>query len=44
MGEHGSGGMDIAAHEKTFDGFVRMVARAVVVILALLIFLALVNA
>jgi hypothetical protein len=44
MAEHKPGSMDVGVQEKTFDGFVRIVSRAVVLILALLIFLALVNA
>ena len=35
------GEMDITAQEKTYDGFVTFTVRAVVIILAVLIFLAL---
>lgn len=38
-----SGTMDISVQEKTFDGFMRMVTRGAVLIVALLIFLALAN-
>ncbi len=44
MAEHEPGSMNITVQEKTFDGFVRMVSRAVILILAILIFLALANA
>ncbi|MGP3697845.1 aa3-type cytochrome c oxidase subunit IV [Rhodobacter sp. NSM] len=40
---HVPGSMDISQQEKTFAGFIRMVSWAVVGILALLIFVALVN-
>lgn len=43
MADHTPGSMDITNQEKTFNGFVGMVGRAVLLILALLIFLALVN-
>jgi hypothetical protein len=43
-GEHVPGTMDVSVQEKTFDGFIRMVTRATIVIIALLIFTALVNA
>lgn len=43
-GEHAPGSMDITVQEKTFDGFMRMVTRASIVILIALVFLALVNA
>ena len=43
MGEHVRGTMDIRKHEKTFEGFVRMVAWGAVAIVCLLIFIALVN-
>lgn len=44
MGEHKPGSMDITTQEKTFEGFVRMSIRSVIVILVLLVFMALVNA
>lgn len=40
--EHGS--MDVAVHERTFDGFVRFMTWAAVASIAVLIFLALTNA
>lgn len=43
MAEHVRGTMDIRKHEKTFEGFVRMVAWGAVAILCLLVFIALVN-
>ena len=43
MAEHKHGEMDITAQEKTFDGFVKLTIRAVIVIILTLIFLALVN-
>ena len=43
MAEHKHGEMDISVQEKTFEGFVKMTVRAVIVILLLLVFLALVN-
>jgi hypothetical protein len=42
-GDAQTGTMDITVQEKTFDGFMRMVTRGAIVIIALLIFLALVN-
>ena len=44
MAEHKQGSMDIKAQEKTFAGFMRMVSWGGVVIVAILIFMALVNA
>ncbi|MBC7676538.1 MAG: aa3-type cytochrome c oxidase subunit IV [Rhodoferax sp.] len=44
MAEHKQGSMDIKAQEKTFAGFMRMVSWGGVIIVALLIFMALVNA
>ncbi len=41
MAEHKPGSMDIRAQEKTFNGFISMAKWAVVVIFAILIFLAL---
>ncbi len=43
MADHQPGSMDIREHEQTFEGFVRIVAWAAVVIVGVLIFLALVN-
>ena len=43
MSDYVPGKMDIRVQEKTFDGFVRFVTIAVVVILAFLVFLALAN-
>lgn len=43
-GEHTPGSMDITVQQKTFDGFIRMVVRGVIVVIAILIFMALVNA
>ncbi len=40
MAEHKHGEMDISAHEETFHGFVRFMTRAVIVIFAILIFMA----
>lgn len=39
-----SSGMDIRAQEKTFDGFVGMMTKVVVVIVVLVVFMALANA
>jgi Ni,Fe-hydrogenase I cytochrome b subunit len=44
MAEHKHGEMDIREHEKTFEGFVRFSVWVVAISLAILIFLALVNA
>ncbi|MGL4235884.1 aa3-type cytochrome c oxidase subunit IV [Tabrizicola sp.] len=43
-GEHKHGSMDIRAQEKTFEGFVRMSVWVVCISIAVLIFMALVNA
>ena len=43
MAEHKHGSMDISVQEKTFAGFVKIVAWSVVVILATLVFIAIVN-
>jgi hypothetical protein len=43
MADYKPGEMNITVQEKTFDGFIRMVSRAVILILAILIFLALAN-
>ncbi len=45
--EHGEfvpGTMDISVQEKTFEGFMRMVTRGAILAVAILIFMALVNA
>lgn len=44
MADHKPGSMDIKTHEETFAGFVTFVKWTVVVILAVLVFLALANA
>ena len=44
MAEDDHKGMDIRAQEQTFDGFIAMTVRAVVVILVLVVFMALANA
>jgi Bacterial aa3 type cytochrome c oxidase subunit IV len=44
MADHEHGNMDIRVQEKTFEGFVTFVTRAVIVIIALVVFMALVNA
>lgn len=43
MGEYKHGDMDITVQKKTFDGFVNTVKWAVVAIIAVLIFIAIVN-
>jgi hypothetical protein len=43
MADHKPGSMDIRTQERTFNGFLSMVSRAVILIFAILIFLALVN-
>ena len=43
MAEHKHGEMDITDQEKTFDGFMGLVTKSVVVILVFLVFLAMVN-
>lgn len=40
MAEHKHGEMDTTSHEKTFEGFVRFTQWAVIVIFAILIFMA----
>ncbi len=37
--EQKSGGMDITAQEKTFDGFIKLVTWSVVVIIVALVFM-----
>ena len=44
MAEHKQGSMDIRAQEKTFAGFLAFVKWGVIVIFAILIFMALANA
>jgi hypothetical protein len=44
MAEHKHGSMDIRTQERTFDGFMRFTVRVVWVVIASLVFLALVNA
>lgn len=44
MAEHSKASMDIREHEKTFSGFVHFVMWAIALIIAVLIFMALVNA
>lgn len=43
-GEYVPGTMDITEQEKTFEGFIRMVTRGVILVLVVLVFLALANA
>ena len=43
MADHTHGEMDIDVQEKTFEGFVKAVAWACVIITVFLIFLAMVN-
>lgn len=43
MAEHKHGTMDITAQEKTFDGFLTFITRAVIVTIVSLILLALIN-
>ncbi|WP_116132469.1 aa3-type cytochrome c oxidase subunit IV [Tropicimonas sp. IMCC34043] len=40
---HKPGTMNIAEHEKTFNGFIRMVTNGAILCIIVLIFLALVN-
>lgn len=40
MAEHKHGSMDISVQEKTFDGFITFTIRALIVIFALCVFLA----
>lgn len=44
MADHKHGEMDTSVQEATFDGFVKMTKWAVVIIIGILIFMALVNA
>lgn len=41
---HDHGTMDVTEHQKTFEGFLTFVKWSIVVIAAVLVFLALVNA
>ncbi|PKP68927.1 MAG: aa3-type cytochrome c oxidase subunit IV [Alphaproteobacteria bacterium HGW-Alphaproteobacteria-4] len=43
MGEQTAGGMNIAAQERTFAGFITFSKRAAIAIAVFLVFLALVN-
>lgn len=43
MSEYEHGDMEIETHEKTFNGFIRLVTNVVIGIIVFLIFLALVN-
>ncbi|PYE84657.1 aa3-type cytochrome c oxidase subunit IV [Pseudoroseicyclus aestuarii] len=44
MAEHSHGSMDVRPQERTFEGFIWLVGRAVAVIILLLVLLALINA
>ena len=44
MADHKHGSMDIRPQEKTFAGFIRMVTWGACISIAILIFMALVNA
>ncbi len=44
MSEHKHGEMDISVQEKTFEGVIKMSQRAIILIICVLIFMALVNA
>jgi hypothetical protein len=44
MAEHEPGSMDIREQERTFEGFIRFVSRATIVIIVVLVFIALANA
>lgn len=43
MGDYKHGTMDIRTHEKTFEGFVRLVTWTAGIVVVLLVFVALVN-
>lgn len=43
MAKHERGTMDIRSHEKTFNGFVKMVAWGAFIAVCILIFMALVD-
>ena len=40
MAQHEPGSMNIEEQEKTFDGFIKFTVRSVIVIIAILLFLA----
>lgn len=44
MAEHKHGTMDIREHEKTFDGFIKVMVRSAIAIIVVLVLLALVGA
>lgn len=44
MSDHKHGEMNIEAQENTFNGFITFVTRSIIVILAAVVFLALLNA
>lgn len=44
MAEHKHGSMDITVQEKTFDGFISFTIKSVIVILAIVVFLAVFGA
>lgn len=44
MAEHKHGSMDISGHEKTYNGFVRLVTWGTVACIVILCFLAVTNA
>ncbi|WP_084794678.1 aa3-type cytochrome c oxidase subunit IV [Pseudoponticoccus marisrubri] len=43
MAEHKHGSMDVTEQEKTFEGFITFTIRSVIVILAIVVFLAVFN-
>lgn len=43
MADHKHGDMNIDVQEKTFDGFIKFVQWTVVVVIAILLFMAMVN-
>lgn len=43
MAQHKHGSMDVTRQQKTFDGFLRVAAIAAATVIAVLIFMALVN-
>lgn len=43
MAEHKHGDMNIDTHEQVFEGFIKMVTRAAIVIVVGLVLLALIN-
>jgi len=44
MAEHQHGSMDTRVQQKTYEGFIKVTVRSVIVILALLVLLAIVGA